>query len=106
MPSLIVLSTYPDAETARTIARTVVEEKLAACANIIPGVESIYRWKGAVETSGEVLAIFKTTEERYPQLEARIKELHPYEVPEVVAVKLAAGLPAYVRWVEENVGRD
>jgi len=87
MPTLAVFSTYPDAETARSIAHTLVKEQLAACANIIPGVESIYRWKGAIETSGEVLAILKTTEERYPELEARIKELHPYEVPEVVAVE-------------------
>jgi len=102
MSALIVFSTFPDAETARAIARSVVEEQLAACANVLPGVESIYRWKGAIETSGEVMIIFKTTGERYPGLEARIKKLHPYEVPEIVALHPSAGLPAYLRWVEES----
>jgi periplasmic divalent cation tolerance protein len=93
------LSTFQDAETARTIGRTVVEEQLAACANIVPGVESTYWWKGIIETSNEVLAIFKTTAEQYPRLEARIKELHPYDVPEIVAIQPTGGLPAYLQWV-------
>jgi len=104
MTALLVLSTFPDAEVARTIARTLVEERLAACANLLPGAESLYWWKGVIESSSEVLAIFKTTEEGYPRLEVRLKELHPYELPEIVAVRPAGGLPAYLEWIAANVG--
>ena len=99
---LVVLTTWPDAERARAAARTLVEEKLAACANLIPGVESIYRWQGAVETNAEVMVVLKTTIGRYPMLENRIRALHSYEVPEIVALRVADGLPAYLRWVEAN----
>lgn len=100
--ALVILTTWPDAETARRAVRTIVEEHLAACGNIVPGVESIYRWKGAVEVSAEVTVIFKTTIDRYAQLETRITALHPYEVPEVIALRVADGLPAYLRWVETS----
>lgn len=100
--TLIVLTTWPDAENARKAARTLVEEHLAACGNILPGVESIYRWQGAVETGAEVLVLLKTTAARYPQLETKIKALHPYEVPEIIALRVADGLPAYLRWVEAS----
>jgi periplasmic divalent cation tolerance protein len=99
---LIVLTTWPDAESARAATRKLVEEKLAACGNLVPGIESIYRWQGNIETSSEVLVIFKTTTARYAQLEARIRELHSYEVPEILAVPVGAGLPAYLRWVVES----
>jgi len=79
-----------------------VEERLVACGNVVPGVESIYRWEGKVETAAEVLVIFKTTIGRYPEMEARVKALHPYEVPEIVSLRVADGLPAYLRWVEAN----
>ena len=105
MSALLVLSTFPDAEVARTIARTLVEEQLAACANLVPGAESIYWWKGVIESSSEVLAQFKTTAEQYPRLEARLKELHPYELPAIVAIPISAGLPEYLEWVEANTGR-
>lgn len=98
----MVFTTWPDAEIARATARKLVEEKLAACGNLLPAIESIYRWQGQVETSGEVLMIFKTTAARYPQLEARIRELHQYEVPEILAIPTGAGLPAYLQWVEES----
>lgn len=99
---LIILTTWPDAESARAAARKLVEEKLAACGNLVPGVESIYRWQGTIETSNEVLVIFKTTAPRYAAIEARIRELHSYEVPEILAMPIGAGLPAYLRWVEES----
>ncbi|HSI11806.1 MAG TPA: divalent-cation tolerance protein CutA [Chthoniobacter sp.] len=99
---LIILTTWPDAEIARAAARKVVEEKLAACANVVPGVESIYRWQGNIETSSEVLVIFKTTPARYAALEARIRELHSYEVPEILSLPIGSGLPAYLGWVEES----
>jgi len=99
---LIVLTTWPDAEGARTAARVLVEQKLAACANIVPAIESIYRWEGKIETATEVLMVLKTTIGRYPQLETRIKELHSYEVPEIVSLRVTDGLPAYLRWVESS----
>ncbi len=98
----VALSTFPDAETARRIARELVNEKLAACANILPPIESIYRWKGAVEESAEVLVLFKSTVERFAAFEAKLKQLHPYEVPEIVALPVATGLDAYLQWVGES----
>lgn len=99
---LIVLTTWPDAEKARAAGRTLVEEKLAACANLVPGVESIYRWEGKVETASEVLMILKTTIDRYQALERRVRVLHSYEVPEIVCLRVSDGLPAYLLWVEQS----
>jgi periplasmic divalent cation tolerance protein len=99
---LIVLTTWPDASAAREAAQVLVQERLAACANLVPAVESIYRWEGKVATASEVLMILKTTIGRYPQLETRIKALHSYEVPEIVSVRVTDGLPAYLRWVEAS----
>jgi len=73
-----------------------------ACGNLVPGVESIYRWQGKVETSSEVIVIFKTTAARYLELQTRIRELHPYEVPEILAIPVSAGLPPYLQWVEDS----
>lgn len=100
--ALVVLTTWPEVERARAAAHTLVEERLAACANIVPNVESIYRWEGKVETSAEVLMVLKTTRDRYPALQARITELHSYEVPEIVALRVEDGLPQYVKWVGDN----
>jgi len=100
--TLIIFTTWPSADAAREGARKLIEEKLAACANLLPNVESIYRWKGEIETSTEVMAVFKSTIGSYPRFEARLKELHPYEVPEIVALRATDGLPAYLRWVEQN----
>ena len=80
----------------------LVGERLVACGSVLPGVTSIYVWQGEQHESGEVLALFKTRRELYPALEARLKSLHPYEVPEIVAVELAAGLPAYLHWVMDG----
>ena len=96
----VVLCTCPDEASAAGIARAIVESRLAACANLVPGLTSIYRWQDRVETSGESLLIIKTTEAAYPSLEKRIRELHPYEVPEILALDVAAGLPAYLEWVD------
>jgi periplasmic divalent cation tolerance protein len=100
--ALILLSTFPDAETARRIVRTLVEERLAACGNLVPAVESIYTWKGAVETTSEVLAVLKTTATQYPALESRLRSLHPYEVPECIAFPIAKSLPEYLQWITES----
>lgn len=96
---LIVLSTAPDAETAARIARTLVEEALAACVNVVPAVRSIYAWQGAVQDEQEVLMVAKTTAARAAACRERLVALHPYEVPEVVAVRLADGHDAYLRWI-------
>jgi periplasmic divalent cation tolerance protein len=100
---LIVLATFPDAEVARKIVRELVDLKLAACGTIVPAAESIYRWKGTVESQGETLAILKTTGQTYPLLETKLKERHPYEVPETIAFPVSDGLPSYLAWVRENV---
>jgi periplasmic divalent cation tolerance protein len=99
---LLVISTFPDAETASRIARTLVEEKFAACANLMPAVHSIYRWKEKIETAGEVMVFFKTTLDRQPAFQEKLRSLHPYEVPEIVFVPVDRGLPAYLSWVAEG----
>ena len=101
--ALVVLVTFPDVETARRIVTTLVEERLAACGNLVPGIESIYRWQGAVETATEVLALLKTENSRFEALESRLKELHPYEVPECLALSVAEGSLPYLRWLTESV---
>jgi periplasmic divalent cation tolerance protein len=101
--ALVVLSTFPDAETAARIARALVEEQLAACVNVVPAVRSIYRWDGKVCDEAEALAVIKTTAERYAALAARIAELHPYQVPELIALPLADGHPPYLAWLADQV---
>ncbi|MFO1438924.1 MAG: divalent-cation tolerance protein CutA [Verrucomicrobiaceae bacterium] len=96
---LVVLCTFPDVEKARQTGTALVEAQLAACVNLLPGIESIYRWQGAVERAGEVLAVFKTTSAAWPSFEQRLRELHPYEVPEIVALKPEQVAESYARWV-------
>jgi len=98
---LVILTTWPDAEKARAAARVLIDERLVACANIVPAVEAIYRWEGNIETASEALMILKSTIGRYVELETRIKALHPYEVPEIVALPVSDGLIAYLRWVQD-----
>lgn len=95
----LVITNCPDEETANRIALAVVEAKLAACVNILPRVQSIYRWQGAVESAVEVPLLIKTTAAAYPALEAAIRESHPYDVPEIIALPITAGLPAYLNWL-------
>ncbi|HEX7515864.1 MAG TPA: divalent-cation tolerance protein CutA [Chthoniobacterales bacterium] len=97
--TLLACSTFPEIETARRIALQLVTENLAACANIIPAVESIYRWQDKIENAQETLAFFKTTAARYAAFEDRLKSLHPYEVPEIICLHITDGLPEYLRWV-------
>ena len=97
---VVVLCTFPDIEQARQIGAALVERQVAACVNLLPSVESIYRWEGKVEKAGEVLGIIKTT--RYADLEAALRELHPYEVPEILALPVAAGLLAYLTWLSRS----
>ncbi len=106
MPVFLILSTCPDADTAQRLARTLVEERLAACVNILPGLVSTYRWQGQVEQAAEVQLLAKTTTDRRETLMARLAELHPYELPEILAVETAAGLPAYLDWVAAETRAD
>jgi periplasmic divalent cation tolerance protein len=99
---LLAISTFPDAETASRIAQTLVEEKFAACANLIPAVHSIYRWKEKIETAGEVIAFFKTTVDRQAAFQEKLRSLHPYEVPELICIKIDSGSPDYLRWVIDS----
>src|SRR5438477_9452188 len=99
---LLAISTFPDVDTASRVAQTLVEEKFAACANIIPAVHSIYRWKEKIETAGEVIAFFKTTQDRQKAFQDKLRSLHPYELPEIIYVKIGKGLPEYLRWVAEG----
>jgi periplasmic divalent cation tolerance protein len=96
---MAVLMTAPDEACARRIARALVEERLAACVNLLPGLQSIYRWQGAVEEASEVLLVAKTRASRVAALAARVRALHPYALPEVVALPVADGSRAYLRWV-------
>lgn len=99
---LLAFSTFPEAASARRIARELVQENLAACANIVPAIESIYRWKGEVEEAQETLVLFKTTRARFTDLQVKLKSLHPYDVPELIAIDVVEGLPEYLRWVAES----
>lgn len=94
-----VLMTAPDAEVAEALATVLVEERLAACASVVPGVTSIYRWEGEVQRDQEVLMVLKTTAERLPRLVDRAGGLHPYEVPEILSLPVDGGLDDYLRWV-------
>ena len=96
---LLVLSTCPDAETAARIGHALVEERLAACVNRLPGVASTYRWQGEIVDDAEVLLLIKTTSERFEALRARLVELHPYDVPEVIALDIDDGNAPYLDWI-------
>ncbi len=98
---LVLISCPPDA--ADSLAAALVEARLAACVNVLPGLRSVYRWQDAVERADESLLIAKTTAARYAALEAGVRQRHPYELPEVVAVDIAAGLPAYLQWLATAV---
>lgn len=101
---LVVYCTCPDQTTAERIAETLVAERLAACANIVPGLTSIYRWQSQVRREAEVLLIIKTRGVVYSLLETRVRELHPYEVPEIVALPIQAGSAPYLGWLNDSTG--
>ncbi|HNW78002.1 MAG TPA: divalent-cation tolerance protein CutA [Candidatus Competibacteraceae bacterium] len=105
-PPLVMYCSCPDLATAERIATCVVGERLAACVNIVPGLISIYRWQGAVQRDSELLLILKTASTLYPRLEARLRELHPYQVPEIIALPIQAGLPAYLDWIAASTAVD
>ena len=98
----LILTTVPNRETAERIAHVLVESRLAACVHIVPGLRSIYRWQGTVETADEVQLVIKTSAARYRVIEETIRCHHPYELPEILVVPVADGLPAYLRWVADS----
>lgn len=102
---LLALSTFPDAETARKISNQLVAEKFAACANILPSVESVYRWKEKIESGNETLVFFKLSEDGRSAFQEKLRSLHPYEVPEIIFVSVSNGLPEYLGWIVESSGQ-
>ena len=101
--ALVALSTVGSADDAQRIARALVERRLAACVNVVPGLTSVYAWKGAVETDQELLLVIKTRRARFEALRAALVELHPYEVPELIALPVEAGHGPYLDWLTANV---
>jgi periplasmic divalent cation tolerance protein len=100
---LVVFCTVPNIKIAKKISKTLVEEKLAACSNILPGLKSIYNWQNEIQSDNEYLLIIKTTEEMFEKLEIRIKNIHPYEVPEIIALPIIKGNSEYLNWIKNNV---
>lgn len=104
MPALLCLCSCPDDTSAKRIAEALVEERLAACVNILPNMRSVYRWQGKVEHADELLLLVKTSAQRADTLRERILALHPHELPEVIMVEIDGGLPAYLDWVAAESG--
>lgn len=101
---LVVLTTYPDRQAALEIAGRLVNDKLAACVQVLPEMTSVYEWQGKAHSDPEHLLLIKTTASRYADVEASIREHHPYELPEIVAVPIRAGLPDYLAWIDTQTG--
>lgn len=106
MSLLLVLTNCPDRAAADVLAASLVELRLAACVNILTPCQSVYRWQGKVESAEEVPLLIKTTAERYAAVETEIRARHPYELPEIVAIPVDKGLPAYLQWVSDETRPD
>ncbi len=100
--TLLIMSTFPNMEKAEELATRLIQAKLAACINILPPMKSVYRWKNRIESGTEHLLMIKTRKERYQAVTEVIQQQHPYELPEIIAVPINAGLPAYLDWILEN----
>lgn len=98
----IIFCTCPDQATSEALAKRLVMQKLAACVNILPGLTSIYRWQNQIESAQEHLLIIKSTQAQYAAIEQTLKHYHPYDVPEIIALPISQGLPAYLDWIEIN----
>lgn len=103
---LLVLTNVPDLVTAQLLARKLVESRLAACVNLLPAVLSIYRWQGEIAEATEITLIIKTTQQHYDQLQQVILELHPYELPEIIATPIVAGHTTYLSWIAAETAKD
>ena len=104
--AIFVVTQLPDRDSARALARRLVERRLAACVNIGTQVDSLYHWRGQFETTQEYPVVIKTSGARYAEVEAEIRANHPYELPEIVVVPIADGLPAYLSWIDAETARD
>ncbi len=102
MQCLTVICNMPDQDSALRLARVLLDEHLAACVNVLAPCQSVYRWQGQIELAQEVPLLIKTVHSRYPALETRLLELHPYDVPEIIALPVVSGLPAYLTWVADE----
>ena len=103
---IVILSTCSDEKEAERIARTLVEARLAACVNVLPRMRSFYRWQGAVEDASECLLVIKSSRPLFPALRSALEKAHSYEVPEVVALPIVDGAPAYLNWLHESLGAE
>jgi periplasmic divalent cation tolerance protein len=102
----LIFCSCPDEETARKLATLVVEKQHAACANIVPGLTSVYRWQGKIEASSECLLLIKSRSDYYLAVEQMIRKQHPYELPEIIAVTISNGLDGYLRWIDKELSRQ
>jgi periplasmic divalent cation tolerance protein len=102
MEPILIITNLPNRESAMSLARKVIDERLAACVNVMGDCTSIYRWEGKSETAMEVPVLVKTVEQHYFRLEQLIRSMHPYELPEIIAVPISKGLPAYLKWIESE----
>lgn len=104
--ALLVFTNVPDVDTAERLARILIERRVAACVNILPAIRSLYHWQGQLETATEVMLQIKTIQPHYAELEAAIEAAHPYAVPEIVAIPIVDGLPAYLDWIRQETDKD
>lgn len=102
MEATLVITNLPDREQALSLAKKLVDSRLAACVNVMGECESVYVWEGRTETAREVPLLIKTLDRHYRKVEAMIRQSHPYELPEIIAVSLSSGLPEYIRWIESS----
>ena len=100
--TILIYNTVPNEETAQKIAEELVGKKLAACVSMVPGLKSVYRWEGKVEQANEICLMIKTTSDRLEELQANLLALHPYTVPEIIAVPITGGLPTYLQWIVDE----
>ena len=104
--ALLVLTNLPDLESAQLVARTLIESRLAACVNLLPAVQSMYRWQGQIEEATEITLLIKTTSQHYDRLQQAIVKLHPYDVPEIIASPIVAGYAPYLHWIATETAKD
>ena len=104
--ALLVLANVPDLECAQLVARTLIESRLAACVNLLPAVQSIYRWQGKIEEATEITLLIKTTSQQVDSVQKAIMKLHPYDVPEIIATPIVAGYAPYLQWIAAETAKD
>ena len=104
--ALLVLTNVPDLECAQLVARTLIEARLAVCVNVLPAVQSMYRWQGKIEEATEVTLLIKTTSQHYDSLQQVIVKLHPYDVPEIIATPIVAGYAPYLHWIDTETAKE